>query len=47
MTRLDRLYRAIPLALAFLWLVILYGWQTRGHVTPWCGERSTPKDQDP
>ena len=35
MTRLDRLYRAIPLALAFLWLVILYGWQTRGHVTPW------------
>jgi hypothetical protein len=34
-TRLDRLYRAIPLALAFLWLVILYGWQTRGHVTPW------------
>jgi hypothetical protein len=34
-TRIDRLYRAIPLALAFLWLVILYGWQTRGHVTPW------------
>jgi len=34
-TRLDRLYRAIPLASAFLWLVILYGWQTRGHVTPW------------
>ena len=33
--RIDRLYRAIPLALAFLWLVILYGWQTRGHVTPW------------
>ena len=35
MTRLDRLYRAIPLASAFLWLVVLYGWQTRGHVTPW------------
>jgi hypothetical protein len=34
-TKLDRLYRAIPLATAFLWLVILYGWQTRGHVTPW------------
>src|SRR5581483_11685485 len=34
-TRLDRLSRAIPLAIAFLWLVILYGWQTRGHVTPW------------
>ncbi len=33
--RLDRLYRAIPLATAFLWLVVLYGWQTRGHVTPW------------
>ena len=30
MTKLDRLYRAIPLATAFLWLVILYGWQTRG-----------------
>jgi hypothetical protein len=34
-TKLDRVYRAIPLASAFLWLVILYGWQTRGHVTPW------------
>ncbi len=33
--RLDRLYRAIPLASVFLWLVVLYGWQTRGHVTPW------------
>lgn len=32
---LDRVYRAIPLAVAFLWLVVLYGWQTRGHVTPW------------
>jgi hypothetical protein len=31
----DRLYRAIPLASAFLWLCVLYGWQTRGHVTPW------------
>ena len=20
---------------SFLWLVVLYGWQTRGHVTPW------------
>ena len=35
MTRIDRLYRAIPLATAFLWLCVLYGWQTRGHVTPW------------
>jgi hypothetical protein len=34
-TRVDRLYRAIPLASAFLWLCVLYGWQTRGHVTPW------------
>jgi hypothetical protein len=31
----DRFLRAIPLASAFLWLVVLYGWQTRGHVTPW------------
>jgi type II secretory pathway pseudopilin PulG len=34
-SRGDRLYRAIPLATAFLWLCVLYGWQTRGHVTPW------------
>ncbi len=34
-TRADRLFRAIPLASAFLWLCVLYGWQTRGHVTPW------------
>jgi hypothetical protein len=33
--RLDRVYRAIPLASAFLWLCVLYGWQTRAHVTPW------------
>jgi hypothetical protein len=33
--RLDRFYRAIPLASAFLWLCVLYGWQTRAHVTPW------------
>ena len=35
MTRSDRLYQALPLAIAYLLLVILYGWQTRGHVTPW------------
>ena len=35
MTRGDRLYQALPLAIAYLLLVILYGWQTRGHVTPW------------
>jgi hypothetical protein len=33
--RFDRVYRAIPLASGLLWLVVLYGWQTRGHVTPW------------
>src|SRR3954453_23084536 len=32
---LDRFYRAIPLVAAFFWLSVLYGWQTRGHVTPW------------
>lgn len=31
----DRLYGAIPVVVAFLWLCVLYGWQTRGHVTPW------------
>ena len=25
----------IPVVVAFLWLSVLYGWQTRGHVTPW------------
>jgi hypothetical protein len=34
-TRSDRLYQALPLAIAYLLLVILFGWQTRGHVTPW------------
>src|SRR4051794_22991342 len=32
---LDRFYRSIPLVAAFFWLAVLYGWQTRGHVTPW------------
>jgi hypothetical protein len=31
----DRLTNAVPVTVAFLWLCILYGWQTRGHVTPW------------
>ena len=31
----DRLTNAVPLVVAFLWLCVLYGWQTRGHVTPW------------
>jgi hypothetical protein len=34
-TKLDRFYQALPLAIAYLLLVMLYGWQTRGHVTPW------------
>ena len=31
----DRLTNAVPVVVAFLWLCVLYGWQTRGHVTPW------------
>jgi hypothetical protein len=34
-SRADRLLGAIPLAIAFLWLCVLYGWQSRNHVTPW------------
>ncbi|HZO62549.1 MAG TPA: hypothetical protein VFB35_06160 [Gaiellaceae bacterium] len=34
-TRADRLTDAVPVVVAFLWLCVLYGWQTRGHVTPW------------
>jgi hypothetical protein len=31
----DRALAALPLATAFVWLVLLYAWQTWGHVTPW------------
>jgi len=31
----DRVLTALPLATAFVWLVLLYAWQTWGHVTPW------------
>jgi len=31
----DRLTYAVPVVVAYLWLCVLYGWQTRGHVTPW------------
>ena len=34
-TWVDRLTNAVPVVVAFLWLSVLYGWQTRGHVTPW------------
>ena len=32
---LDRLYSALPLLLAFVWLSILYGWESWDHGTPW------------
>jgi hypothetical protein len=31
----DRVYAAIPLALVFLLLCILYAWQSAGHESPW------------
>ncbi len=31
----DRVIAALPLATAFVWLVLLYAWQSWGHVTPW------------
>jgi hypothetical protein len=31
----DRLYAAYPLVLAYVVLLILYGWQTSKHSTPW------------
>ncbi|HEY7693209.1 MAG TPA: hypothetical protein VH816_12785 [Gaiellaceae bacterium] len=34
-THAERLTNAVPVVVAFLWLCVLYGWQTRGHVTPW------------
>jgi hypothetical protein len=34
-TRGDRVINSIPVVVAFLWVCVLYGWQTRGHVTPW------------
>lgn len=34
-SRLDRLYAAIPLLTAFVWLVALYAWQSWGHKGPW------------
>ena len=32
---LDRLYRAVPLATVFIWLVALYVWQSWHHTSPW------------
>src|SRR4051794_2772247 len=34
-SRVDRLLGAYPLLLAYLFLLILYAWQTTGHPTPW------------
>jgi hypothetical protein len=31
----DRVIAALPLVTAFVWLVLLYAWQSWGHVTPW------------
>jgi hypothetical protein len=32
---LDRIAAAVPVAIVFLWLCILYAWESRGHKTPW------------
>jgi hypothetical protein len=32
---LDRVYAALPLATAFIWLVALYAWQSWHHSSPW------------
>jgi hypothetical protein len=34
-SRLDRLFAAYPLLLAYIVLLILYAWQTTKHSTPW------------
>ena len=34
-SRLDRVYQAVPLLSVYLWLCVLYAWQSRNHVTPW------------
>jgi hypothetical protein len=34
-TLTDRYLAAFPLATTYLWLLVLYGWQTRRHPTPW------------
>jgi hypothetical protein len=32
---LDRAAAAYPLVVAYLFLLVLYGWQTTRHPTPW------------
>lgn len=34
-TALDRLYAALPVVTAFVWLCLVYAWESWGHVTPW------------
>ena len=34
-TWLDRVYAAVPLASVYVWLCLLYAWESRGHKTPW------------
>jgi hypothetical protein len=31
----DRLLVALPLASVFVWLLLVYGWEEWGHITPW------------
>jgi hypothetical protein len=34
-TWLDRVYAATPVLTAFVWLCLLYAWESWGHKTPW------------
>jgi hypothetical protein len=34
-TWLDRVYAAVPLASVYVWLCLLYAWESHGHKTPW------------
>lgn len=34
-TWLDRVYAAIPVATIFIWLALLYAWESWSHRTPW------------
>jgi hypothetical protein len=34
-SRIDRLYAAVPLASVYVWLCLLYAWESTRHSTPW------------
>jgi hypothetical protein len=34
-SRIDRLYAAVPLASVYVWLCLLYAWESTHHSTPW------------